>query len=79
MSDNLWAIETLFERRDDPRYADGYAYFCRSCGIECNVGEVPFGCQGGKILPIYIRCRYGCGRSWHLEITPEQEEKVVTH
>jgi hypothetical protein len=21
-------------------------------------------------LPIYIKCRYGCGRSWHLQISP---------
>jgi hypothetical protein len=21
-------------------------------------------------LPIYIKCRYGCGRSWHLQIFP---------
>jgi hypothetical protein len=21
-------------------------------------------------LPIYIKCRYGCGTSWHLQIFP---------
>ena len=70
MADNLTAIKTLFERKEDPRYADGYSYFCQSCGVECNVGEASFDCLGGRILPIYITCRFGCGRSWHLEIFP---------
>lgn len=71
MSDNLAAIQELFERKEDPRFADGYTYFCQKCGLECNVGEAPFACQNDKILPIYIKCRYGCGRSWHLKIFPE--------
>ncbi len=70
MPDNLASIHELFERRESSRYADGYTYFCRDCGLECNVREMPFGCQGGRILPVYIACRYGCGRSWHLEISP---------
>ena len=70
MPDNLPVLTELFERKEDPRYADGYAYFCQNCGLECNVGEASFDCRGGSILPIYIKCRYGCGRSWHLEISP---------
>ncbi|MGD8372707.1 MAG: hypothetical protein PVF76_08655 [Syntrophobacterales bacterium] len=70
MGDNIAAINDLFERREHPRYADGYTYFCPDCGLECNVGEASFDCHGGKILPIYIKCRYGCGKSWHLEIYP---------
>ena len=70
MTDNLTAINELFERREHPRYADGYAYFCPDCGLECNVGEVSFDCQGGRILPVYIKCRYGCGRAWQLNIFP---------
>ena len=70
MTDNLIAINALFERREDSRHADGYTYFCKHCGMECNVKEVLFHCQDGRILPVYIKCRYGCGRSWHLEIHP---------
>ncbi len=70
MPDNLSVIKELFERKEDPRYADGYAYFCQTCGLECNVGEASFDCRNGRILPIYIKCRYGCGRSWHLAIFP---------
>jgi hypothetical protein len=69
MADNIVSINNLFERKEGARFADGYAYFCRKCGLECNVGEVSFQCQEGRILPIYIKCRYGCGRSWHLKIS----------
>ena len=69
MRDNLATVHDLFERREDPRYAEGYTYFCRHCGLECNVGEVSFDCQNGRVLPVYVKCRYGCGRSWHLEIS----------
>jgi hypothetical protein len=77
MVDNLASIDELFERREHVRYADGYTYFCRECGLECNVSEMPFGCQEGRIFPIYIKCRYGCGKSWHLEIFPTA--KVSLH
>ena len=70
MVDNLNTATKLFERREDPRHADGYTYFCRSCGLDCNVAEVGFECQGGRVLPVYIKCRYGCGKSWHLELVP---------
>lgn len=70
MSDNLADIRENFEYKEDARFAGGYAYFCQQCGLECNVGEVGFSCQGGKILPIYIKCRYGCGKSWHLQVFP---------
>lgn len=70
MSDNMAAINELFERKEDLRFAGGYTYFCHDCGLECNVGEVSFDCQSKKILPVYIKCRYGCGRAWHLEIFP---------
>ena len=70
MHDNLAAANEWFERREDPRHADGYTYFCRKCGLECNVGEVSFDCQGGRILPVYIKCRYGCGNSWSLDFFP---------
>jgi len=70
MADNITSINNLFERKEDPRFADGYAYFCQECGLECNVGEASFKCQEGRILPVYIKCRYGCGRSWHLKISP---------
>ena len=70
MADNLALINTLFERKEDPRYADGYAYFRQNCDVECNVGEASFECQDGRTVPIYITCRYGCGRSWYLQIFP---------
>ena len=70
MPDNLADITENFECKEDARFAGGYAYFCHHCGLECNVGETGFDCQGGNILPIYIKCRYGCGRSWHLQIFP---------
>ena len=70
MADNLADIKENFECKVDVRFADGYAYFCQHCGLECNVGEAPFACQGGRILPVYITCRYGCGRSWRLKIFP---------
>jgi len=69
MADNLADVTNLFERREDPRYVEGYSYFCKDCSLECNVGEASFDCQGGKIIPVYIKCRYGCGRAWHLEIS----------
>ena len=72
MSDNLTSIADHFECKVDPRYAGGYTYFCQRCGIECNVGEVGFDCQGGRIVPIYIMCRFGCGKSWRLSILPEE-------
>jgi hypothetical protein len=70
MVDNINSIDSLFERKEDPRFAGGYAFFCPECGLECNVGEALFTCQEGKILPVYIKCRYGCGRAWHLKIFP---------
>ena len=76
MNDNLAVLEEFFERREDSRLADGYTYFCRDCGLECNVGEVPFACRNGEILPVYIKCRYGCGRSWHLRIVPAEQISV---
>ncbi len=76
MPDNLNALTELFERKEGPRYADGYAYFCQNCGLECNVGEASFNCRDGSILPIYIKCRYGCGRSWRLEISPAGNVRV---
>ena len=68
MNDNLDKIEELFDCVYGPRYAGGYSYFCKGCGKECNVRESYFECQYGRILPTYIICRYGCGRSWKLEI-----------
>ena len=76
MPDNLAEIKDHFECKVDDRFADGYAYFCQHCGLECNVGEAGFECQGGRILPIYIKCRYGCGRSWHLEVFPVGSAKI---
>ena len=73
MVDNIAAINDLFERKEGPQYADGYTYFCNNCGLECNVGEASFDCRGGRILPVYIKCRYGCGRSWHLQVYPSGE------
>ena len=70
MRDNLDALTVLFDRKEDPRYADGYAYLCQNGGQECNVGDASFDCLNGSILPIYVKCRYGCGRSWQLEISP---------
>ncbi|MGD8255569.1 MAG: hypothetical protein PVH34_13285 [Syntrophobacterales bacterium] len=70
MPDNLADIKDNFEYKEDARFAGGYAYFCHHCGLECNVGEAGFDCQGAKILPIYIKCRYGCGKSWHLRVLP---------
>ena len=70
MPDNLADIRDNFEYKEDARFAGGYAYFCHHCGLECNVGEAGFDCQGGKIFPIYIKCRYGCGKSWHLQVLP---------
>ena len=70
MPDNLADIKENFEYKEDARFAGGYAYFCHHCGLECNVGEVGFDCQGGNILPIYIKCRYGCGKSWYLQVLP---------
>ena len=70
MPDNLADIKQSFECKKDVRFAGGYAYFCHHCGLECNVGEVSFDCQGGNIFPIYIKCRYGCGKSWHLRVFP---------
>jgi len=68
--DNLEEIEELFEKREDERYAGGYAYFCKKCNQECNVAEIRLLCEHGKkvITPKYIICRYGCGCSWHLRI-----------
>jgi hypothetical protein len=40
------------------------------------VGEAGFDCQGGKILPIYIKCRYGCGKSWHLQVLPIESTSI---
>ena len=76
MPDNLDTIKDNFECKVDARFADGYAYFCQHCGLECNVGEADFDCRGGRILPIYIKCRYGCGRSWHLEIFPVANTRI---
>ena len=76
MPDNLAEIKDHFECKVDDRFADGYAYFCQHCGLECNVGEAGFDCQGGRILPIYIKCRYGCGKSWHLEFFPVGSAKI---
>lgn len=76
MPDNIAAIDDFFELKEDPRYADGYTYLCNQCGLECNVGEASFACRGGKILPIYIKCRYGCGKSWHLEVFPSGEVSI---
>ena len=73
MYDNLSSASDLFECRVDQSHAGGYTYFCRSCGLECNIGEVSFDCRGGEILPVYIKCRYGCGRAWHLEISPSEK------
>ena len=73
MPDNLASIGENFECRVDPRYADGYAYLCQHCGIECNVGEISFDCQDGRIVPLYIICRFGCGKSWRLQILPAIE------
>ncbi|MCG6919091.1 MAG: hypothetical protein LJE89_16280 [Deltaproteobacteria bacterium] len=70
MADNITLINDLFERREGSRYPGGYAYFCQKCGMECNVAEASYECQEGRILPLYIKCRYGCGRSWHLKIFP---------
>ena len=33
----------------------------------------PCKCQEGTIFPLYITCRYGCGRSYHLKIFPSGE------
>ena len=73
-SDNLSEISKLFDCRQDPRYAGGYSYFCIDCDLECNTGEALFDCKCGLYLPTYIICRYGCGRSWRLQIQPVPEE-----
>jgi len=78
VQDNLKKIDELFELREDERYAGGYTYFCRECGIEANVGEAVFECQCGKILPTYIICRYGCGAKWQLKISVE-EHSLMKH
>ena len=70
LKDNLKEIDDLFELREDSKYADGYAYFCKECKQECNVGEMAFACQCGCIIPTYIYCRYGCGAQWNLKISP---------
>ena len=57
MADNISAISSFFERKEDPRYADGYAYFCQKCGLECNVAEASLRCQEGRILLVHITCR----------------------
>ena len=54
MPDNLAEIRDNFECKVDARFADGYAYFCQHCGLECNVGEAGFDCQGGEIFPVII-------------------------
>ena len=66
--DNLRKIDELFECRVHPKYADGYAWFCKKCNLECNVGETEFECRHREIMPTYIICRYGCGAAWKLEI-----------
>jgi hypothetical protein len=67
--DNLKEIEELFECRADSKYAGGYTYWCRECDKECNTGEARFECKDGRIIPVYIFCRYGCGKSWKLKIS----------
>jgi hypothetical protein len=27
-------------------------------------------------LPIYIKCRYGCGKSWHLQVVPTGKTSI---
>ena len=76
VSDNLDDIKENFECRQGDEFAGGYAYFCKRCDTECNVGEIMFHCQGGRILPVYIFCRYGCGKSWKLQICPVGEVEV---
>lgn len=79
ITDNLNDIDLLFERREDPKYADGYTWFCRKCDKECNVGETKFACKDGRIIPIYIKCRYGCGAKWKLEISLPESLGVSRH
>lgn len=78
-NDNLGDIDLLFDRREDPRFADGYTWFCRSCDKECNVGEARFECKDGRIIPTYIKCRYGCGASWKLEICFPENLRDLRH
>lgn len=73
MEDNFRKIDELFECRMDNKFAGGYAWFCKKCNFECNVSETKFECQNGKILPTYIKCRYGCGSQWKLEVNPCEE------
>ena len=77
MPDNLKEIDKYFELRESKDIAGGYSYWCKECDLECNVGEAVFECQCGTILPTYIICRYGCGRRWRLEITPDAS--AVSH
>ena len=79
MPDNLDKIDEFFECRKSGQYAGGYAWFCKSCDKECNVGEVEYLCQDGRILPKYVICRYGCGSSWHLSIIPDACEPARKH
>lgn len=77
--DNLDEIEELFECRIDERHAGGYSYFCKKCHKECNVGEAKFKCRNGKIIPLYIFCRYGCGTKWKLEICLPENSGDLLH
>lgn len=77
--DNLNEIEELFECRADPKYAGDYAYFCRGCGKECNVSEAKFDCKDGKIIPLYIICRYGCNAKWKLKISIPKSLEGLRH
>jgi len=74
--DKLAAANEFFEIREARHYADGFPHFCRKRGLRRHVGKVSFDGQAERILPIYIRCRHGCGRSWHLEIFPRAIEII---
>jgi hypothetical protein len=78
VKDNLKRIDELFECRKDDKFADGYAYFCKECDLECNVSEAVFTCQDGKVIPTFIVCRYGCGARWNLKICASGEQTLVS-
>jgi hypothetical protein len=77
--DNLDEIGELFDCVYGSKYAGEYAYFCKTCGKECNVSETQFECQDGRVIPTFIVCRYGCGKKWQLKICLQESLNSLPH
>ncbi len=71
----LFASFRLVLDRTHTRYAAGYQWFCKVCGMPCASVEVWFPCRE-RFVTIKVMCHLGCHNRWRLNLARATTNKI---